>query len=186
VWRLDDYSKDGRLAAAGAAGSLLVDRKEKAKPLLRSRAARVIAVSALVVAMASQLAVAARSSTVPDCATSAIQLRIDDQGTSGSAVIGILARARARCALAGVASLSILQAGRRASVKGNPLALRLKGVLVPLKSRLAAHAWWIGWCNSRKGLRLVVRYRTLVVRVAPQYVPRCDSRAAGSRLVAVR
>ena len=57
---------------------------------------------------------------------------------------------------------------------------------MPQESRLVGHAWWFGWCKSRKALSIVVRYRTLSVRAAPKYVPRCDSAATPSRLVPAR
>jgi hypothetical protein len=128
----------------------------------------------------------ALSSGAPACGTAGLRLSVSDQGTSGSAFIGIRAQARSRCAIVGSARLTILQAGRKASVAGNPITLRLNGLLVPHTTRLVAHAWWIGWCKSRKALSVRVEYRTLSVRTAAQYVPRCDSPTARSRLVAVR
>ena len=150
------------------------------------RLARTIAAIAVAVAAASPIAAGARLGSAPTCATSALRLAVSDQGTSGGAFIGIHARAQARCVLAGRATLTILQAGRPARIVGNPLTVRLKGVVVPQESRLVGHAWWFGWCRSRKALSVVVHYRTLTVRGAPRYVPRCDSPSATSRLVAVR
>jgi hypothetical protein len=94
--------------------------------------------------------------------------------------------ARRRCTITGSARLTIMQGRSLARIDGNPISLRASGILTPSKSQLVAHAWWIGWCRSRKALSLHVRYRTLSARAVPSYVPRCDSRAERSRLVAVR
>jgi hypothetical protein len=127
-----------------------------------------------------------RSAAPPACATGGLRLGISDQGTSGNAFIGIRAKARSRCTIAGSARLTIMQGRSLARIDGNPISLRVGGVLSPSKSQLVAHAWWIGWCRSRKALSLRVRYRTLSVRAVPRYVPRCDSQTERSRLVAAR
>ena len=143
-----------------------------------------VAVATLVVAAAwSSGAAGGRSAAPPACGTAGLRLGVSDQGTSGSAFVGIRARARSRCVIAGSARLTILQGRSRASIDGNPISLRMGGVITPNRSQLVAHAWWIGWCRSRKALSLRVRYRTLSVRAVPRYVPRCDSRAERSRLV---
>ena len=153
----------------------------------RRRYSKCTVVAALVVAaVGSQAASGARSAGAPVCEPAALHLAVSDQGTSGSTFIGLVARARVRCTLAGSAQVTILQRGGRASIKGNPLTIAVRGVLAPGKSRLVAHGWWIGWCKSRKALSIVVRYRTLSVRAAPKYVPRCDSAATPPRLVPAR
>ena len=153
---------------------------------LRRYTLRAAVTAVVVIAAGSPGASGALSGGAPACGTSGLRLSVSDQGTSGSAFIGIRAQVRSRCAIVGTARLTILQAGLRASIAGNPITLRLNGLLVPHTTRLVAHAWWIGWCKSRKTLAVRVQYRTLSVRTAAQYVPRCDSPTTRSRLVTAR
>jgi hypothetical protein len=154
------------------------------KPTNGSPLARLLLVAALaVVPVGSAAASGGAQSGL--CAPSQLRVTAQTQGVSTTAWIGVTVRnAGGRCTLAGRVVVEVQQNSRRAAVKGNPLAIPVRGILGHGHTRLVK-AVWNNWCRSRAGLRLVVRYAGTTIGKRFHVLPVCIDRRRASQLLPI-
>src|SRR5438445_13857532 len=144
----------------------------------------------LLVIDASALAVAASATAGNNeiaawCTGSQLRIAVQSAGENTTAWIGVLIRNRQReCDLAGVMTLTIVGPQRPLRIAGNPLRLRVSGVVRTRGSHLV-RADWSNWCGSRSRLTLLVEYMGRATRFPFAYSPVCLNTAWPSRLTVV-
>jgi hypothetical protein len=144
---------------------------------------RLLLLGALALALSAADAGATSSrATLARCRASHLKISLRTQGVATTAWIGLTVRnPGTACALAGSAVFTIEQAGRPASVKGNPLRIAVQGRLGRGHSRLVK-AGWSNWCHSRRSLSVAVRFAGMTHRTAFSALPACIDRTRPSRL----
>jgi hypothetical protein len=139
----------------------------------------------LLALLAGQVAAGLGNAAASLCPPSQLRVTVQTQRVASAAWMGLTVRNRgAACTLGGSATFSIRQAGKRAAVQGNPLAVPLRAVLLRGHTRLAKAAW-NNWCHARTGFKLVARFAGTTKTLRFRALPTCVDRRTPSRLVRI-
>jgi hypothetical protein len=136
----------------------------------------------LIAAAAGATVLAVGGTTVTDsgisrCAPGQLRLDLRPGSTATRAVVflSVANRSRALCAVSGAVRFEVTQAGKRASIRNNPLVTHRHAELAPhgVESAEFAQFRWANWCGSRRSLALVARYDGITARSPVKSVPAC-------------
>lgn len=131
---------------------------------------------------------AARASGLRACGARAVTplvYSLEGTATQVVAFVGVENHGPA-CGLRGVLSFAVLEGGRIARVRGNPIIHRLVRDFAHGRTVLF-DVWWANWCGSPRVSRFSARVALGRARDTARYplLPVCLSRAARSRLQVV-
>jgi hypothetical protein len=141
-----------------------------------------IAVAAVTLTAASP--VSAGGQTAP-CTAGAVLTWLSTQGTAVQSVTFLMVRNRRAtpCFFSALVRFEVDQDGRRATVTGNPLRVRLHAFL---RARATAYTqpdvWWANWCGAHSGLEMTARLGTETIRSRFRVLPACLRRERPSTL----
>ena len=137
------------------------------------------------VALVAASPVCAGGQIAPRCAAGAVQTWLSTQGTAVQSVTFLMLRNRRAtpCLFSAVVRFEVERDGRRASVSGNPLRVRLHAFL---RASATAYAqpdvWWANWCGSHSGLEMTARLGAGTIRSRFRSLPLCLQRDRPSTL----